>query len=157
MVDGADLGVRRALGGTQSADPGIEELRVDGLVVAQCGWQIVVQKDGLDGTYGLTDAAVDALLGLNIEHARALVDAIDRTHRNAGAILDIDAGLGDDVRHAPRSAPLPAGRALGAKGAHAFALIFALESFDESGVAQAHGLVHAQMGGVLDSGLDGPQ
>ena len=43
--------------------------------------------------------AVDALLGVDNKDPLGLVDAIDGTHVDAGEVFDVDAGLGDDVRH----------------------------------------------------------
>ena len=61
--------------------------------------QCVLGKDRLDGALGLARAAVDALLGIDHEDATGFVDAVDRADIDAGAVLDVDAGLGDDVRH----------------------------------------------------------
>ena len=44
--------------------------------------------------------AVDALLGIDDQEPLELVDAVDRADVDAGAVFDVDAGLGDDVRHA---------------------------------------------------------
>src|SRR5215468_5378371 len=45
------------------------------------------------------DAAADALVGLDVHHAPALVDALDRADLLADAVLHVDAGRGDDVAH----------------------------------------------------------
>jgi len=44
-------------------------------------------------------AAVDALVGVDVEHPLALVDAVDRTFVDTSPVLEIDTGLGDDVGH----------------------------------------------------------
>ena len=44
--------------------------------------------------------AVDALLRIDDEDAAELVDAVDRADVDAREVFDVDAGLGDDVRHA---------------------------------------------------------
>ena len=65
--------------------------------------QCVFREDRLDGALRLTGAAVDALLRVDHEHPRGLVDAIDRADVDAGLVFDVDTGLGDDVRHATYS------------------------------------------------------
>src|SRR3954468_22463826 len=85
----------------------------------------VLREDRLDGAFRLARAAVDALFGVNDEDSICLVDAVDGAHVNARSVFDVDAGFGDDVRHArnhpsdwttrrasaPRRAPWPARRA----------------------------------------------
>src|SRR5215208_5078380 len=64
--------------------------------------ELVVGDEG-DVAYhradGLAGAAVHTLRGVDVEHAVALVDAVDRAFLDAGLVLDVDAGLGDDVGH----------------------------------------------------------
>ena len=59
----------------------------------------VLGEDRLDRALRLARTAVDALLGIDHEHALGLVDAVHRAHVHAGLVQDVDAGLGDDVRH----------------------------------------------------------
>ena len=61
--------------------------------------QRVLGEDRLDGALGLARTAVDALLGIDHEDPIGLVDAIDGTDVDARTVFDVDAGLGDDVRH----------------------------------------------------------
>src|SRR5215831_9029705 len=61
--------------------------------------RLVFREDRLDRAHGLTSAAVDALVRMDVEHRLAFVDAIHWTHLDAGLVLHIDARLGDDVRH----------------------------------------------------------
>ena len=61
--------------------------------------QGVLREDRLDGALGLACAAVDALLRVDHEDPSGLMDAVDRADIDAGAILDVDARLGDHVRH----------------------------------------------------------
>jgi hypothetical protein len=61
--------------------------------------QRVLGEDRLDRALGLAGAAVDALLGVDDEDAAGLVDAVHGADVDAGAILDVDARLGDHVRH----------------------------------------------------------
>ena len=77
----------------------VEELRVRAVEVAPLLGHVVLIEDRLDGAHRLARAAVDALVGLDVEHPLALVDAVDRTLVHAGTVLHVHAGLGDDVRH----------------------------------------------------------
>src|SRR5699024_196192 len=60
---------------------------------------VVLVEDRLDGADGFAGAAVHAFVGLDVEHPVALVDAVHRALVDAGTILDVDAGQGDDVGH----------------------------------------------------------
>ena len=59
----------------------------------------VLGEDRLDRALGLAGAAVDALLGVDDQHPVGLVDAVDGADVDAGLVLHVDAGLGDDVCH----------------------------------------------------------
>src|SRR5512132_1293215 len=76
-----------------------EEGRVGGGEVLPLGGDVVVVEDGLHRADRLAGATVHALVGVDVEHAVALVDAVDRALLDAGLVLDVDAGLGDDVGH----------------------------------------------------------
>src|SRR5215470_8857919 len=58
-----------------------------------------VGLDGVDRTFGLADAAIDALVGMDDEHVLAFVEAVDRTHFHAVHVLAADAIVVDDVGH----------------------------------------------------------
>src|SRR6266508_2700031 len=90
-------------------DEGVDRLWVRVRVVDLHEWfplvrQGVLGEDRFDRAFGLAGAAVDALLGVDDEEALELVDAVDRADVYAGAVFDVDAGLGDDVGH-PRVPP----------------------------------------------------
>src|SRR5207248_4612244 len=57
------------------------------------------RDDRLDRAFGLADAAIDALVGMDDEHVLALVEAVDRTDLDAIHVLAANAGFGDDVSH----------------------------------------------------------
>ena len=92
-----------------SASAGLSFLRV---MFGHCGGEIGVDlepflepalgvgKDRLGRAFGLADAAVDALVGVDDEHVLAFVEAIDRADLDAIHIFAFDAGVGDDVGHA---------------------------------------------------------
>ena len=61
-----------------------------------------VGLDGLRRAFGLADAAIDALVGVDDEHVVALVEAIHRTHLDAVQVLALNAVFADDVGHTER-------------------------------------------------------
>src|SRR5690606_16417605 len=77
-----------------------EELDVGLVVVRPLFGKVVFVVDGLDGADRLAGTAVDALVGVNVEHAVALVDAVDGAFVDTRAVFHIHAGKGDDVGHA---------------------------------------------------------
>src|SRR5665811_1261285 len=56
-------------------------------------------RDGLDRADRLTGTTVDALIGVDVESALTLVDAVDRAFLDTGLVLDVNTRLGDHVRH----------------------------------------------------------
>src|SRR5262245_56869018 len=58
-----------------------------------------VRLDGVDRTFGLAHAAIDALVRMDDEHVLAFVEAVDRTHFHAVHVLAADAIVVDDVGH----------------------------------------------------------
>src|SRR5207253_1175477 len=65
--------------------------------------QRVLRENRLDRALRLARAAVDALLRVDHEHTAGLVDAVDRADVDARLVFDVDARLGDDVRHSATS------------------------------------------------------
>src|SRR5690606_7563585 len=93
LVDLAEL--RGATGRAQV----VEEVHVRVVVLLPLLRGVVLVEDGLHGADRLTRTAVDALVGVDVEHPLALVDAVDGTLVDARAVLDVDTRLGDDVGH----------------------------------------------------------
>jgi hypothetical protein len=60
---------------------------------------VFLGEDRADGAGGNARAAVNALLGVNVELIVTLVDAFDGANFDAGGILRADAGLTNDVGH----------------------------------------------------------
>jgi hypothetical protein len=60
---------------------------------------IIFVIDSLDWAYWLAGAAIHTLIGLDVEHATALVDAIYWALFDARLIFDINARFGDYVGH----------------------------------------------------------
>src|SRR5215207_10654324 len=70
-------------------------------------WQLVLREAGVHRAGLDAGVAIDALLGVDIEHVdlvvvrlvRGRMDAVDGTNLHAGVVLGVDAGFGDDVGH----------------------------------------------------------
>ena len=75
------------------------------------GRQLVLGEDRVDRAGGDAGVAVDALVGVDVEHLLlgelgllgGRVDAVDRADFGAGVVLGPDARLPDHVRHRCRS------------------------------------------------------
>ncbi len=104
-VDHADLG--RAAG---RADV-VEELDVGLVVVLPLVGQVVLVVDRLDRAHRFAGTAVDALVGVDVQRAVTLVDAVDRALVDARAVLDVHTRKGDHIRHSS-SLVRPAGSAM---------------------------------------------
>jgi hypothetical protein len=69
--------------------------------------EIVLGEDGLDRASRFARAAVDALIGVNVEQVHAVkrgfvfarMDAVYRTYVHAGRVLSPYAGFSDNIRH----------------------------------------------------------
>src|SRR5262249_26497392 len=77
--------------------------RVDVLVDGPLAGQLALLYDRRRGALGLARAAVDALVGVDREGVLALVEAVDRAHRDAIGVLALHARVGDDVCHGAQS------------------------------------------------------
>jgi len=60
---------------------------------------VLFRKNRGDRALGLARAAIDALVGMDVELVGSFIDAVYRTHVNAGAVLRILAGFSYDVGH----------------------------------------------------------
>ncbi len=60
---------------------------------------IRIRENRLNGTLRLTCAAVDTLVGMNVELVLTFIDAIDRANLDATRVVLIDAGLSNNVCH----------------------------------------------------------
>src|SRR5258708_1621473 len=100
-VGGQGAGVGGAAGrGELVEEPGVLNSELGPLLR-----YVVFVEDRLDRGERLAGAAVDALVGVDVENPLAFVDAVDRAFLDAALVLDLDARLGDHVRHG-RSASL---------------------------------------------------
>ena len=58
-----------------------------------------IRLDRLGRAFGLADAAVDALVGVNDEHVIAFIEAVDRANLDAVHVFALNAIVRDDVGH----------------------------------------------------------
>jgi hypothetical protein len=77
----------------------LEDVAVLGDILLQIGRDVLFRKDRSDGTLGLARAAIDALVRMDEQLLGTFVYAVHWTHVHTGAVLGIDAGFGNDVRH----------------------------------------------------------
>ena len=84
------LGDHRKLGG---------HLGVQCREVLPFGRQVVFVEDCLDRTLGHARLAVDAFVGVDVEHLVPFVEAFDGADDYAVGVLASETRLGDDVRH----------------------------------------------------------
>jgi len=87
------LGDHAELGGPTRAAEVVEELDVGLVVLRPLLGDVVLVVDRLDGADRLACTAVDALVGVDVEAALTLVDAVDRTLLDTGLVLEVDTGL----------------------------------------------------------------
>src|SRR5688572_21496390 len=87
--------------------PALRELGVELQELLLAGRHVVLRADRFDGALGLAQRAIDALLGIDDEHVRPFVEAIDGAHLDAVGVLALDTGFRDDEGHviAPQGAP----------------------------------------------------
>src|SRR5437879_160208 len=92
-------------GSLEGCPAGLEVVGVELGVSLPLLGNVVVDEDSGHRASGLTGAAVDALLGVDVK-LWVFVGAVDAVHRaniDAGLVLGADAGLGDYVGHRRRS------------------------------------------------------
>src|SRR6266513_705174 len=68
----------------------------------------VLGHDRVDRALGDADGAIDALVRIDHQHVRPLVEAVDRADVDAVGVLAFDAAFGDDVSHRAISLSLAA-------------------------------------------------
>lgn len=68
-------------------------------VVFPFGGHVVLVKNGFDGAFRDASFAIDALLGVDVEHLFALIKALDRANNYAIGVSATNTGLGNNVGH----------------------------------------------------------
>lgn len=76
-----------------------EELGICGRVILPLLRDVIFIEDGFHRTYWFAGSAIHTLVRLDVEHAIALVDAIDGALFDTGPVLEINTRQGDDVGH----------------------------------------------------------
>jgi hypothetical protein len=91
------LGVGRRIFFLRDVGPafGVFRVHLEPLLQSRLG----VWLDGFGRTFGFTDTAIDALIGMNDEHVLALIEAVDGANLNAISVFALNAGIVDDVSH----------------------------------------------------------
>jgi hypothetical protein len=92
-VGGADLG------SSSRRTDRCKECRVDLAVLLPIAGNVILVIDRLYWADRLAGTAINALIGLDVEHPITLINTINRALFNAGLILDIHTRLGDYVGH----------------------------------------------------------
>jgi len=88
---------RRRLGPVSQAFA-LDRVQFD--VLPEVFGHVAVNKDGVNGAFGFTEATVDALVGIDKNLVVCFVNAVDRAHGHAGLVFDSDAWFGYNIRHA---------------------------------------------------------
>ena len=88
------LALRLAWGGVA-----FEDIAVEGDVLPHVLGDVFFGEDRRDGALRFACPAVDALVRMDEELVWPFIDAVDWAHVDAGAILSVDTGFGNDVRH----------------------------------------------------------
>src|SRR5882762_9389010 len=83
--------------------PLLGELGIQLLEMLLTRGQLLLGEDRLDRAFRLAQGAVDALLGIDGEEVRPLVEAVDRANLDAIHVLALDAAFGDDKSHSVSS------------------------------------------------------
>src|SRR5207237_10274169 len=98
--------VRQSLGNWRSLPVGpsrrggtLEHFAVDLDVFLEVRRYILFRKDRGHRALGLAGPTIDALVGMYVELIGTLIDAVDRTHVDACAVLRVLAGFIYDVGH----------------------------------------------------------
>jgi hypothetical protein len=60
---------------------------------------VVLVVDRLYRADRLARTTIDAFVGMDVQHACALIDAIDGAFFDTCLVFDVDAGFGNGVRH----------------------------------------------------------
>src|SRR5699024_5288869 len=97
LLDHAHL--RRTSGGSQV----VEVIDVDVVVDAPLFGHVILVEDRLDRAHRFAGTAVDAFVGVDVQHPFPFIDAVDWALIDAGLVLHVDTRFSNDVSHAPPS------------------------------------------------------
>jgi len=99
MVGGGGKTLVPASGRTDATDGWVEELAIDGDESRLGGSGLLFPDDGIDGADRQAKPTVHAFLGMDVEGTAAFIDAVYWADIRAIAVLDVYAGLCDDICH----------------------------------------------------------
>jgi hypothetical protein len=77
----------------------IEKFNIGFVIISPLLRQVIFVIDCFNWAYWLTGTTVHTLIRMNVEHPVTFIDAVHRTFINAGTVLYINTGKGDDVGH----------------------------------------------------------
>jgi hypothetical protein len=90
---------RSYLCGTAGGPNFVEEFNIGFVIISPLLRKVILVIDRFNRTHRLTGATVHTFIGMNVEHSVTFIDAVHGTFINAGTVLHIDTGKGDDVGH----------------------------------------------------------
>jgi hypothetical protein len=93
------LGVVRRLLHRRDHRPLLREALVDLQELLLIGWKFILGVNGIHRAFRFAERAVDALLGVDRQEVRPLVEAVDRANLDAIRVFATNAALGHHVRH----------------------------------------------------------
>jgi hypothetical protein len=93
VVDDADLG------GSTRRPHLFEELDIGRVVLSPLRRNVIFVVNRFHWAHWFTGATVNTLIGVDVEHPIAFIDAIDRALINTGAVFDINTRQRDYVCH----------------------------------------------------------
>src|SRR5690606_9518426 len=93
------LGVGRWVLARGDHRPFLRQLGVERHEVLLPGGHVVLGVDRVDRALGFAQGAIDALVRIDHQEVRALVETVDRAHLDAVGVLALDAVFGDDEGH----------------------------------------------------------
>lgn len=85
--------------GSRDARATLAHLAIQAQVIPELGRQAIVVIDCLLRAFRCTQATIDALIGVDVEHELTFVKAVCRTDRNAVLCFAAMAKLGNDHWH----------------------------------------------------------
>ena len=99
MSSGCCATVRKRLFPLENRRTDRGHLSIQGHEIAPHVWYVVFVIDSIDRTLGNTRFAINAVVGINEQHLRALVKAVAGADDDAIGILAPDARLRHDIGH----------------------------------------------------------
>jgi hypothetical protein len=77
----------------------VEKFNIGFVIISPLLREVIFVINCFNRAYGLTSTTVHAFIRMNVKHAVTFIDAVHGTFINAGTVLYVDTGKGDDVGH----------------------------------------------------------